>query len=171
MLKTHKTLRVAFAIIAFAVIPGLAGATALDLPDGSKLDVSSACPVCSMKVETSSLGPAAVVFNDGKVVGFDTAGDLFRYLLDSGKYGFDPKSIKSIFVTEYGTKNFIDAKAAFFVVGSDLQGSMGPEVAAFSKKEDAETFQKEHKGKDVVNHAKITLEDLKSKKKMLKMQH
>lgn len=171
MALARKALCVSYVVIAFALLPVFAVATVLDLPDGSKLDVSATCPVCSMKVETSSLGPAAVVFNDGKVVGFDTAGDLFRYVLEAGKYSLDPKNIKSIFVTEYGTKNFIDAKAAFFVVGSDLQGSMGPEVGAFSKKEDAETFKKEHKGKDVVSQSKISLEDLKSKKKMLKMQH
>ncbi|HMK33654.1 MAG TPA: nitrous oxide reductase accessory protein NosL [Desulfomonilaceae bacterium] len=146
-------------------------AAVVDLPDGSKLDLSAPCPVCTMKVETSSLGPAAVVFTDGKVVGFDTAGDLFRYVLEADKHTVDAKNIKNVFITEYGTKNFVDGKKAFFVVGSDLQGSMGPEIAGFSKKEDAESFKTEHKGKSVVSYSQITLEDLKSKKKMLKMQH
>jgi copper chaperone NosL len=169
--QAKRILLVTLAIVAFAWVPVSAIAAVVDLPDGSKLDLATLCPVCNMKAETSSLGPAALVFNDGKVVGFDTAGDLFRYLLDSGKFGFEPKNVKNIFVTEFGTKKFIDAKTAFFVVGSDLQGSMGPEVAAFAKKEDAEAFKTEHKGKNVANHSQITLDDLKSKKKMLKMQH
>jgi copper chaperone NosL len=169
--QAKRFLLVSFVIIAFAWSPMSAVAAVVDLPDGSKLDLYTACPVCNMKAETSSLGPAALVFNDGKVVGFDTAGDLFRYLLEPGKYSFDPKNVKNIFVTEFGTKKFIDAKTAFFVVGSDLQGSMGPEVAAFAKKEDAEAFKTEHKGKNIVPHSQITLDELKSKKKMLKMQH
>jgi copper chaperone NosL len=169
--QAKRIFYVSLAIMAFAWVPVSAVAAVVDLPDGSKLDLSTSCPVCNMKLETSSLGPAALEFNDGKIVGFDTAGDLFRYLLDPGKYGFDPKNIKSIYATEYGTKNFVDAKTAFFVVGSDVQGSMGPEIAAFSKKEDAESFKTEHKGKNVVSHSQITLEDLKSKKKMMKMQH
>jgi copper chaperone NosL len=169
--QAKSTFLVSLVIIAVAWIPVSAIAAAVDLPDGSKLDLSTACPVCNMKAETSSLGPAALVFNDGKVVGFDTAGDLFRYMLEPGKYSFDPKNVKNIFVTEFGTKKFIDAKTALFVVGSDLQGSMGPEVAAFAKKEDAEAFKTEHKGKNIVPHSQITQDELKSKKKMMKMQH
>ncbi len=171
LLHLRRIFLVSFAVISFAWVPVLAAAAVVDLPDGSKLDLSTPCPVCNMKVETSSLGPAAIVFNDGKVVGFDTAGDLFRYMLDPGKYGFDAKNVKNIFVTEFGTKKFIDGKTAFFVIGTDLQGMMGSELAAFSKKEDAEAFKAEHKGKNVVSHSQITLDDLKSTKKMMKMHH
>ncbi len=124
-----------------------------------------------MKLETSSLGPAAIVFTDGKVVGFDTAGDLFRYMLAPDKHHFDSSKVKNVFVTEFGTKKFIDAKSAFFVVGSNIQGSMGPEVAAFAKKENAEQFMKEHQGTGIAAFAQVTADDVKSKKKMLKMQH
>jgi nitrous oxide reductase accessory protein NosL len=143
----------------------------VDLPDGSKLDLSAACPICNMKLESSTLGPAAVVFKDGKIVGFDGTGDMFRYVLDAGKHGFDPANIKQLFVTEHGTKNFIDAKSASYVVGSDVAGEMGPEVVPFSKKEDAEKFMADHHGKAVASYVQITLDDLKSKKKMLKMKH
>jgi copper chaperone NosL len=171
LLYVRKIFLVSFAVIALTWLPVSVMAAVVDLPDGSKLDLSTPCPVCNMKAETSSLGPAAVVLNDGKVVGFDSAGDLFRYLLDPGKYSFDSKNVKNVFVTEFGTKKFIDGKTAFFVVGSDLQGSMGPDVAAFSKKEEAEAFKAEHKGKNVVSQSQITLDDLKSTKKMMKMHH
>ena len=92
-------------------------ADAVDLPDGSKLDSAAICPVCKMKVGAGNLGPAAVVFNDGKVVNLDGAGDFFRYLLSPSQYGFNPSNIKAVFVTEYGTKKFIDAKSAFYVFG------------------------------------------------------
>ncbi len=146
-----------------------AAADTVGLPDGSKLDLSVPCPVCNMKVGSSKLGPAAIVFKDGKVVGLDGSGDFFRYFLDPKKYGFDPANIKKVFVTQYGTKNFIDAKEALFVLGSDVLGNMGPDAVAFTKKEDAQKFSSEHHGKKVAAFGEVKLDDLKSAKKMLKM--
>lgn len=160
---------VAVALLTAAFLPAGAAAATVDLPDGAKLDLSVPCPVCGMKPEESKLGPAAAVFKDGKVVGFDAPGDMFRYVLDSKKYGFDAGNVKDLFVTEHGTKNFIDAKKALYVVGSDVTGDMGPEVVPFSKQEDAEKFKSEHHGKNVAAYVQITLEDVTSKKKMLKM--
>ena len=161
-----------FALMIVASAPMIsAAAQTVNLPDGSQLDLSGPCAVCSMKLTSSVWGPAAVVFKDGKVAGFDTAGDMFRYVLAPKKYGFDPGNIKDIYVTEHGTKKFIDAKKAFFVVGSDLQGSMGPDVVPFLNKGDSERFSSEHKGKRVATFGEITLADLKSPKKMLKMEH
>lgn len=167
--KNLLCMAVALAIVASAPLISVAAQT-VDLPDGSKLDLSTSCPVCNMKLEDSKLGVAAVVFNDGKVVGFDSAGDMFRYVLAPVKYSISAGNIKNIFVTEHGTKKFMDAKQAFFVVGSEVQEGMGAEVVAFSKKEDAEKFNSEKKGKRVAAYAAVTLDDVKSQKKMLKME-
>lgn len=148
---------------------GSAAAQTVDLPDGSKFDLSAMCPVCNMKVGGGSLGPAAVVFRDGKVVGFDGPGDFFRYLLAPTERGFDPGNVKNLFVTDYGTKTFVDAKQAFYVLGSDIDESMGLEAVPFSKKEDAEKYSAEHKGKKVSSYSGVSLEDLKSPKKKLKL--
>lgn len=160
---------VAVIMVMMVAIP--ATADTVDLPDGAKLDLSVPCPVCNMKVGTGKLGPAAIVFKDGKVVGFDGSGDFFRYFLDPKKYGFDPANIKKVFVTQYGTKNFIDAKEALFVLGSDVLGNMGPDAVAFAKKEDAQKFASEHHGKKVAAFGDVKVDDFKSAKKMLKMKH
>jgi nitrous oxide reductase accessory protein NosL len=170
--EMKKILYTAFALVILASAPLIAvAAQTVDLPDGSKLDLSASCPVCGMKLEDSKIGPAAVVLKDGKVVGFDSTGDMFRYVLAPDKYSFDAGNIKNIFVSEYGTKKFIDAKQAFFVLGSDVEASMGSEVVPFSKKEDAEKFSSEHKGKRVAQYAAVTGDDVKAQKKMLKMEH
>jgi nitrous oxide reductase accessory protein NosL len=160
-----------FAAIAFTCIPLSAMAKVVTLPDGSKLDLSARCPLCNMEAGASASGPAALVFNDGKVVGLAGTAHLLDYLLEPGKYGFDTKNVKDIYVTDFGTKKFVDAKKAYFVLGSDLKGMMGPAVVAFSKKERAEAFKAEHKGKGVVTFSKIHLNDVKSKRKMMKMPH
>jgi len=170
--KVKNIKYIALALVVVASTPVMsAAAQTVDLPDGSKLDLGTSCPVCNMKLEDSTLGPAAVVFNDGKVVGFDSAGDMFRYVLEPVKYSISTGNIKNVFVTEYGTKKFIDAKQAFFVLGSDVKGSMGADVVPYAKKEDAEKFNSEHKGKRVTAYAEVTAADVKSEKKMLKMEH
>jgi copper chaperone NosL len=151
------------------LVASTATAKVMDLPDGAKLDTSTECPICHMSIEHGVPGPAAVVFKDGKVVGFDGAGDMFRYVLDPTKYGFDAANIKNTYVTDYTTKKFVEAKNAFYVLGSDVQASMGSEVVPFSKKEDAEKFNTEHKGQKVVAYTGVAAADLKPKRKMMKM--
>ena len=172
---TSKLVRTLFAasviaVVAFASIFSVAAQT-VDLPDGSKIDLSAVCPVCNMKADTGSMGPAAVVFNDGKVVAFDGAGDFFRYFLDSLKYGFDSSNIKNTFVSEYGTKKILDAKQAYYVTGTDVTGGMGFEPVPFSRKEDAEKFKTERNGKAVVAFSNVNAQDVKIRKKILKMEH
>jgi nitrous oxide reductase accessory protein NosL len=157
-------------VLAWGALSGAVAAT-VDLPDGSKLDLEATCPVCGMKMTHGDVGPAAVVFKDGKVVGFDANGDLFRYVLAPEKYGFEPSAIKNLYVTDRGTKKFIEAKQAFYVIGTDIEADMGPEPIPFAKKEDAEKFMAEKKGKKVAGYAEVTVFDLKSAKKTLKMKH
>lgn len=64
------------------------------------------------------------------------------------------KTITGIFTQDMGKTdwekpqgNWIDAKQAFYVLGSKKTGSMGPTLAAFSGLLDAETFAKEFGGK------------------------
>ena len=51
--------------------------------------------------------------------------------------------------------NWIDAKKAFFVVGSKMKGSMGPTLATFARAEDAQSFAKAHGGR-VLRFEEIT---------------
>jgi len=156
-----------FVFLSVAVVP--AHANTVELPDGSKLDGSLLCPVCNMRVDAGNIGIAAVVMDNGKVIPFDGPGDLFRFVLAPGKYGFDPGRIKYVFVTDYERKTLIDAKKGFYVVGSDLSGGMGPEAIPFSTKEAAEKFKADHKGKEVLSYGQVNEAHLKTRKKILKM--
>lgn len=53
--------------------------------------------------------------------------------------------------------NWIDAKLAFYVLGSKKTGSMGPTLASFSNRQDADKFAKEFGGK-VLSFDKVTLD-------------
>jgi len=43
--------------------------------------------------------------------------------------------------------HWIDARGAFYVLGGDLKGSMGPTAASFAQRSDADAFAKQHGGK------------------------
>ena len=44
----------------------------------------------------------------------------------------------------------IEAKNAFFVIGSEVYGPMGHELIPFVSRSDAEAFKKDHKGKRIL---------------------
>ena len=58
--------------------------------------------------------------------------------------------------------HWIDARAAFYVLGSDMKGSMGPTAASFARAEDAQAFAKAHGGKvlrfDEITPAMVSLD-------------
>ena len=56
--------------------------------------------------------------------------------------------------------HWIDARAAFFVIGSRQHGSMGPTVASFATEADARTFAAAHGG-DVLPFAGVTAEKVR----------
>lgn len=58
---------------------------------------------------------------------------------------------------EQPADNWIDARTAFYVYGSNKQGAMGPTLAAFARKEDADTFATKFGGK-VYSFDQITLD-------------
>ena len=49
----------------------------------------------------------------------------------------------------------LDAKEAFFVVGSDVFGPMGKELVPFAKRAEAEEFLRDHRGKKVLRFADV----------------
>jgi copper chaperone NosL len=169
---TPKTfIMTVIALTAAATALPVHAADTLRLPDGNKLDLGTACPVCSMKTGGGQIGPAALVLKDGKVVGFDGPGDLFRYILQPGKFGVNSADIKNVFVTDYKTKKLMDAKEAVYVLGSEIMTDMGLEAVPFESKESAEEFKTSHKGKIIAPFSDVEFVALASPKKMLKMRH
>ena len=58
--------------------------------------------------------------------------------------------VRAITVTDYYAVKPLDAKEAFFVVGSDVFGPMGKELVPFGKRTEAEEFLRDHRGKKVL---------------------
>jgi len=107
------------------------------------------CPVCGMFVALYPDWTATVLYQDGHAHHFDGAKDLFKYLLNLPKYapGHQQADIAAIGVTEYYGVARIDARAAWYVIGSDVLGPMGHELIPLATQAEAEDFQRDHKGK------------------------
>ncbi len=116
------------------------------------------CPVCGMFVYKYPDWTASIVLDVGTVLYFDGAKDLFKFYLDLKKYRPDlgQENIVAIYVTEYYDVRPIDARKAFFVLGSDIYGPMGRELIAFSTDADARQFMQDHKGQRVLQFSRIT---------------
>ena len=61
-------------------------------------------------------------------------------------------------MTEYYGLTSIDAKAAYYVVGSDVLGPMGHEFVPLETEEDAADFLKEHKGVRILRFDEVSAE-------------
>jgi len=122
------------------------------------------CPVCGMFVSKYPDWVATVTFNDSTSLFFDGAKDFFTYYHGIKKYtpSKTPASIATITVNDYYTLKPVDARQAYFVVGSDVYGPMGKELVPFGKAPDAQAFLKDHKGKRVLRFNDISPAVLKS---------
>lgn len=110
---------------------------------------SERCPVCGMYPAQFPQWHAQIVFKDGSHTSFDSAAELFRFLEDMTKY--DKKHVAAdigkIFVPAYNKGAWLDARQAFFVAGSKVQGPMGNDLPAFARKDEAILFSQKSGGK------------------------
>ena len=122
------------------------------------------CPVCGMFVFKYPDWIAEIIFEDGTVVFFDGAKDLFKYYFDLARYAPQKsrEEIRAVYVTSYYELELIDAKDAVFVVGSDVYGPMGHELIPFTSAADAAVFSRDHGGKKTVNFGEIDPELIES---------
>ena len=135
---------------------GLAAAQAPVPKPGAK----DLCPVCGMLVAKYPHWVATIVYKDGHAHHFDGAKDMFKFWFDPPKYaaGHSREQMVAIRVTDYYNLQLIDAKAAFYVIGSDVLGPMGHELVPLATRADAEDFMKEHKGRRILGVAEVTRE-------------
>ncbi|BCS55332.1 nitrous oxide reductase accessory protein NosL [Geobacter sp. SVR] len=116
------------------------------------------CPVCGMFVAKFPDWTASVTFNDATVLFFDGAKDFFTYYHDIGKYtpARSRATIASVTVKDYYALRPVDARQAFYVMGSDVYGPMGKELVPFEKQADAQAFLKDHGGRKILRFGEIT---------------
>ncbi len=133
------------------------GAAPVDTPSPTPTDT---CPVCGMFVAKYPDWIATVLYHDGHAHQFDGAKDLFKYLLDLPKWapGHQAEKIVTIAVTDYYSVTRMDARQAWYVIGSDVLGPMGHELVPLETREDAEAFLHDHAGSRILRFDEVTQE-------------
>jgi copper chaperone NosL len=118
-----------------------------ELPPPHELTDTAIGNYCGMTlVEHSGPKGQIILASRDEPVWFSSARDAFAYTM----LPEEPKDIRAIYVSDMakaqswekpGTKNWIDAKKAYYVIGSRLKGGMGAdETIPFSGKGAAEQF-------------------------------
>ena len=121
------------------------------------------CTVCGMFVAKYATWITQIQLSDGKVEFFDGVKDMLVYYFNPQVYGGPaPEEFTDIWVKDYYTLNWLAARQAFYVVGSDVKGPMGPEFIPFSSRGAAETFLKDHQGERIIIFDEITSELVES---------
>jgi nitrous oxide reductase accessory protein NosL len=103
---------------------------------------------------------ATIVYKDGHAHHFDGAKDFFKFWFDPAKYaaGHSREGMAGLWVTDFYNLQRIDARKAYYVIGSDVLGPMGHEFVPLASREDADDFLKEHKGRRILRFDEVTRE-------------
>jgi len=106
------------------------------------------CPVCGMYVYKYPRWAAQIYYAD-KHYSFDGVKDLMKWYFEHSD------GITKILVSDYYSQHAIDAKKAFYVIGSDAYGPMGHELIPFIELDDAKNFKEDHKGEVILKFDEI----------------
>lgn len=136
----------------------VAGNTGTAVPAGAK------CPVCGMFVAKYPDWTATARFRDGTTMYYDGPKDMFSHYFDTARYtpGKRQADIVALTVQEYYSLAAIDARTAFFVIGSDVNGPMGVELIPFRTRKDAAAFKLDHRGTRILQFSEITRQTIQS---------
>jgi nitrous oxide reductase accessory protein NosL len=122
-----------------------------------KVQEDSKCPVCGMFVANFPKWVAQIEVAQKHSHYFDGVKDMMKFYLNPTKFKHNHKvtDISKILVTDYYSLNAIDAKNAYYVMGSNIYGPMGEELIPFRTKKEAESFAKSHFAKKVLKFEDI----------------
>ena len=117
----------------------------------AKLTVSKTdkCPVCGMFLYKYPRWVARIDYGNKKL-SFDGVKDMMKY------YFKHKKNIHVMLVQDYYSQETINAKEAYYVIGSDVYGPMGNELIAFKDKKEARRFALDHRAKKILKFDAIT---------------
>lgn len=152
------------------------GTTQTEQPEAASLTEEDSCDVCGMVIPNHP-GPSSEIFyadnepNDHpNPARFDSTWEAFQFDFARGDwtrqafYVTDYSSVEYEIFSDDGQQlisrhvdaaSFVDARSVTFVVGSEVVGTMGEDLIAFSDETDAEAFNQEYGG-DLVTFEDVT---------------
>jgi len=148
-------------VIGLACLLGLGGCGKPAAPQApGEITDNTACALDGMLLRDYPGPKAQIHYADGPPEFFCDTVEMFAMVLRPEQV----RHIEAAYTQDMGRAdwndprgNWIDARTAFYVSGSNLKGSMGPTFAAFARREDAEAFAHAHGGK-VLKFSEVTPE-------------
>ena len=167
VMKTTRTLILIVLAHLFVLTPIL-------FANGTPTDTVSPrtrCSVCGMFVAKYPNWLAQIHYDSPEHTDFfDGVKDMMVFYFNPEHYGgHSRETIKHIYVKDYYSLKWLPAKDAYYVIGSDVYGPMGHEFIPFESKNGAESFLKDHHGKEILTFDKITPEIVNSMRTGQKM--
>ncbi len=127
-----------------------------------KIDPKERCKVCGMFVIKYHSWLTQIETTDLTIM-FDGPKDMFAYYFEPNQFEGKPvQKTDSIYLKDYYTLEWINAREAYFVFGSDVYGPMGHELIPFNSLEAANNFKKDHKGKKILTFDQVNIEIINS---------
>jgi copper chaperone NosL len=151
-----RTSALALALVGALVLASCSEKTAEAPPPPHDLTAEAIGRYCGMGV-LEHTGPKGQIILASRIdpVWFSSARDAFSFTM----LPEEPKDIRAIYVSDMakaenwekpGPSNWVDARKAFFVIGSRMKGGMGaPETVPFSDRAAAHKFAAERGGRVV----------------------
>lgn len=137
----------------------IVGQEAESAPPVENLDPGERCPVCGMFVARYPQWISQLHLAGGEVHHFDGMKDLLAYYFQPAAFGGRPEAeIRAIWAKDYYTLAWIEAREAYFVVGSSVHGPMGHEFIPLASRAAAEAFRRDHQGEEILAFKEITAE-------------
>ena len=164
-MTTHfsKWLIAALAVIALAGCSG-GEQEVVAKPDPVHFESGDECHVCGMVI-TNFPGPKGQAFTEREqhTRKFCSTKDMFAWFLQPENVNRDHALyVHNMAETHWDhpdDTHLIDAREAFYVVGSERTGAMGPTLASFETESEATDFAATYGG-EIISFADITLEHL-----------
>ncbi|MBL3555405.1 MULTISPECIES: nitrous oxide reductase accessory protein NosL [Marinobacter] len=163
-MRIVKTLSVAVVFAVFLAGCSDAEEQVTEKPEPVHFESGDECHVCGMAI-TRFPGPKgeAITAREEKVNKFCSTRDMFSWALQPE----NAKRDHTLYVHDMAQTDWehpddtalIDAREAFFVVGSERTGAMGPTLASFASEESANDFADEFGG-EVVQFNDVIMDHL-----------
>lgn len=136
-------------------------ATDKAIPSITPLPKEARCPVCGMAISLYPKWSSMMTVADKKFY-FDGVKDMMKYYLDRATFHYDRSRISHIVVREFYHLKEVDARKAWYVIGSDIKGPMGNELIPFQSEKEAKTFMQDHHGNKIIRFEDISPALIKS---------
>lgn len=162
--ETHEMTKLLIIVLMIVLPLFLLSAASVEGHKQKSITKKDRCPVCGMFVYKYPKWVAVIEFVDGSSYFYDGAKDMFKHYMNVSKYTprKSMQEIASIAVTDYYAVALIDAKEAWYVIGSDVFGPMGHELLPFETQASAQEFLEDHQGTRILRFPDVSEETIKA---------